>query len=181
MISKGTFGYGFWWLGGSTCRPAGPTKLFFNHISHFDALGFVAPRLHSFLLALTLCISVMACSASQQWQKCMTPPILKEYKSTLALVHLFCSCVLPVVKRNRISIFCVVFIISDLSLCSVLTEYKQLCPEVTEVSGNVSYEDNTRNQILGHKKVGQNKQFCSCTISFCNIFINSSAASIITS
>lgn len=40
---------------------------------------------------------------------------------------------------------CGVLIISDLSSCSVLTEHEGLWPEVIEVSGNVSSEDNTRN------------------------------------
>lgn len=76
---------------------------------------------------------------------------------------------------------CVVFIISELSLHSVLKKHKGLGPEVIEVSGIVSSEDNKRNQIVGHKKVGKNKLFSSGTISFPRIFISSSAASIITS
>lgn len=76
---------------------------------------------------------------------------------------------------------CVVFIISDLSLHSVLTKHKGLWPEVIEVSGIVSSGDNIRNQIVGHKKAGEKQLFSSDTISFPGIFISSSAASIITS
>lgn len=60
---------------------------------------------------------------------------------------------------------CVVFIISDLSLHSVLTKHRGLWPEVIEVSGIVSSEDNIRNQIVGHKKAGENQLFSSGTIS----------------
>ena len=73
------------------------------------------------------------------------------------------------------------FVISDLSLCSVLTKHKGVWPEVIEVSGNVSSEDNVRTQILGHKKVGRNKLFSSGTLSLPRIFMSSTAASIITS
>lgn len=54
---------------------------------------------------------------------------------------------------------CVLRIISDPSLCCVLTEHDGLWPEVIEVSGNIFSGDNTRNSILGHKKVGPNKLF----------------------
>lgn len=39
---------------------------------------------------------------------------------------------------------CVLRIISDPSLCCVLTEHEGLWPEVLEVSGNVSSGDNTK-------------------------------------
>lgn len=40
---------------------------------------------------------------------------------------------------------CALLTILDLSSCSVLREHEGLGPEVIEVSGNVSSEDNTRN------------------------------------
>lgn len=77
----------------------------------------------------------------------------------MALISLFCSFVFTIAKKETgfwVFIFSgLVFIISDMSLCSVLTEHRGLWSGVTEVDGNVSSEDSARNQILGSKKVGQ--------------------------